>query len=118
RAGFPWPYFKPVKSGELVSRVLNDAEGIRNLVGSGLVQPVGSLVTAFAALGVLLWLNWKLTLATLAVMSLFLAGMTVAFKRVRPLFRERGRIQAELTGRLAESLGGARVVHAYNAAQM
>jgi subfamily B ATP-binding cassette protein MsbA len=111
----PVAYFDTVKSGELVSRVLNDAEGIRNLVGTGLVQLVGSVVTAFAALGVLLWLNWKLTLSTLSVMTLFLVGMTVAFKRVRPLFRERGRIQAEITGRLAESLGGVRVVKAYTA---
>jgi subfamily B ATP-binding cassette protein MsbA len=111
----PVGYFDTVKSGELVSRVLNDAEGIRNLVGTGLVQLVGSLVTAAAALGVLLWLNWKLTLATLGVMSLFAGSMTWAFTKLRPLFRERGKIQAELTGRLAESLGGVRVVKAYTA---
>jgi subfamily B ATP-binding cassette protein MsbA len=111
----PLSYFDTTKSGELVSRVLNDAEGIRNLVGTGLVQLFGSIVTAIAALGVLLWLSWQLTFATLGVMSLFLVGMTVAFKRVRPLFRERGKIQAELTGRLAESLGGVRVVKAYTA---
>jgi subfamily B ATP-binding cassette protein MsbA len=111
----PVSYFDTVKSGELVSRVLNDAEGIRNLVGSGLVQLVGSLVTAAAALGVLLWLNWKLTLATVSIMLLFGGGMAWAFKRVRPLFRERGKIQAELTGRLTESLGGVRVVKAYTA---
>jgi ATP-binding cassette, subfamily B, putative efflux pump len=111
----PVAYFDTVKSGEMVSRVLNDAEGIRNLVGTGLVQLVGSIVTAVAALGVLLWLNWKLTVSTLAVMTLFLVVMTTAFKKVRPLFRERGRIQAELTGRLAESLGGVRVVKAYTA---
>ena len=111
----PVGYFDTVKSGELVSRVLNDAEGIRNLVGTGLVQLVGSVVTAAAALGVLLWLNWKLTLATLGVMSLFAGSMTWAFTKLRPLFRERGKIQAELTGRLAESLGGVRVVKAYTA---
>jgi len=111
----PVGYFDSVKSGEMVSRVLNDAEGIRNLVGTGLVQLVGSVVTAAAALGVLLWLNWKLTFATLSVMMLFLVGMTAAFKKVRPLFRQRGKIQAELTGRLAESLGGVRVVKAYTA---
>jgi len=111
----PVAYFDTVKSGELVSRVLNDAEGIRNLVGNGLVQLVGSVVTAIAALGVLLWLNWKLTIATIAVMSLFGVGMAYAFKKVRPLFRERGRIQAEITGRLSESLGGVRVVKAYTA---
>ena len=111
----PVAYFDSVKSGELVSRVLNDAEGIRNLVGTGLVQLLGSLVTATAALGVLLWLNWKLTLVTVAVMLTFAAGMAVAFRRLRPLFRERGQIQAEVTGRLSESLGGVRVVKAYTA---
>jgi ABC-type multidrug transport system fused ATPase/permease subunit len=111
----PVAYFDTVKSGELVSRVLNDAEGIRNLVGTGLVQLFGSIVTAIAALGVLLWLNWKLTVATLAVMLLFFGGMTMAFQKVRPLFRQRGKIQADLTGRLAESLGGVRVVKAYTA---
>src|SRR5581483_7975928 len=111
----PVAYFDTVKSGELVSRVLNDAEGIRNLVGNGLVQLVGSVFTAAAALGVLLWLNWKLTIVTLSVMMLFLVGMAWAFKKVRPLFRERGKIQAEITGRLSESLGGVRVVKAYTA---
>jgi subfamily B ATP-binding cassette protein MsbA len=111
----PVSYFDSVKSGELVSRVLNDAEGIRNLIGTGLVQLVGSLVTAAAAFGVLMWLNWKLTLATITVMLLFGVGMAWAFKTVRPLFRQRGKIQADLTGRLAESLGGVRVVKAYTA---
>jgi len=111
----PVSYFDTVKSGELVSRVLNDAEGIRNLVGTGLVQLVGSMVTGAVALGVLLWLNWKLTLVTLSVMLLFGWGMAYAFRRVRPLFRERSRIQAELIGRLSESLGGVRVVKAYTA---
>ena len=111
----PVAYFDTVKSGELVSRVLNDAEGIRNLVGTGLVQLAGSMVTGVVAFGVLLWLDWRLTLLTLGVMSLFGIGMATAFKRVRPLFRERARIQAEVTGRLAESLGGVRVVKAYTA---
>jgi subfamily B ATP-binding cassette protein MsbA len=111
----PVAYFDSVKSGELVSRVLNDAEGIRNLVGTGLVQLVGSVFTAIAALAVLLWLDWRLTLLTLGVMLAFAAGMGMAFKRMRPLFRQRGQIQAELTGRLAESIGGVRVVKAYTA---
>jgi subfamily B ATP-binding cassette protein MsbA len=111
----PVAYFDTVKSGELVSRVLNDAEGIRNLVGTGLVQFVGSVFTATAAFGVLLWIDWRLTLMTLAVMLVFSAGMAVAFQRMRPLFRQRSQIQGELTGRLAESLGGVRVVKAYTA---
>ncbi len=111
----PVSYFDTVKSGELVSRVLNDAEGIRNLVGNGLVQLVGSVVTATAAFGVLLWLNWRLTLVTLSMMLLFGGAMAWGFKKLRPLFRERGKIQAELTGRLTESVGGVRVVKAYTA---
>jgi subfamily B ATP-binding cassette protein MsbA len=111
----PVSYFDTVKSGELVSRVLNDAEGIRNLVGTGLVQLVGSGLTALVALGVLLWLDWRLTLLTVTVMLAFGGGMAIAFKRVRPLFRERSQIQGELTGRLAESLSGVRVVKAYTA---
>jgi subfamily B ATP-binding cassette protein MsbA len=111
----PVAYFDSVKSGELVSRVLNDAEGIRNLVGTGLVQLVGSVFTAIAAFAVLLWLDWRLTVLTLGVMLAFAGGMAVAFKRMRPLFRQRSQIQGELTGRLAESIGGVRVVKAYTA---
>src|SRR5687768_16231431 len=92
---------------------MNDADGIRNLVGSGLVQMVGSLVTAVIALGVLFYLNWQLTLISIVVLAVFAAGMIVAFGKLRPLFRERGKITAELSGRLAESFGGIRIVKAY-----
>ena len=81
---------------------MSDAEGIRNLVGTGLVQLLGSIVTGVLALGVLFYLNWKLTLVTLVVLSLFAGVMAVAFKTLRPLFRERGKINAEVTGRLAD----------------
>jgi len=109
----PVSYFDSTKSGILISRIMNDAEGIRNLVGSGLVQLIGSLVTAVLALFVLFYLNWVLTLSTVVTLAVFAAAMTWAFAKVRPLFRERGEINAQVTGRLAESLGGIRVVKAY-----
>ncbi len=111
----PTRYFDATKSGELIARVMNDAEGIRNLVGTGLVQLAGGLVTAALALGVLFWLNWRLTTAILGVLLLFGATLAFAFRRLRPIFRERNKIQAEITGRLGESLGGVRVVKAYAA---
>ncbi len=79
------------------------------------MQLVGGLVTAVLALGVLFWLNWHLTAAILGVLVLFAGMLSYAFKRLRPIFRERNKIQAEITGRLAESLGGVRVVKAYTA---
>jgi len=109
----PTSYFDSTQTGVLISRVMNDAEGIRNLVGSGLVQMVGGLVTAVIALGVLFYLNWQLTLISIVVLAIFAAGMIVAFSRLRPLFRDRGKITAELSGRLAESFGGIRIVKAY-----
>jgi subfamily B ATP-binding cassette protein MsbA len=109
----PIGYFDSTKSGILISRIMSDAEGIRNLVGTGLVQLTGSLLTAGIALGVLLYLNWKLTMVTVLILGAFGGGMATAFKRLRPLFRERGQINAEVTGRLAESLGGVRIVKSY-----
>jgi subfamily B ATP-binding cassette protein MsbA len=111
----PIAYFDSTKTGVLISRIMTDAEGIRNLVGTGLVQLVGGVVTAAIALGVLFWLNWKLTTATLALLAVFGAIMSVAFSRLRPLFRERNKINAEVTGRLTETLGGIRIVKAYTA---
>ena len=111
----PIRYFDSTKSGILISRIMTDAEGIRNLVGTGLVQLTGSIVTATIALGVLLYLNWRLTTVTILILGAFGGGMSIAFKRLRPLFRERGKINAEVTGRLAESLGGVRIVKAYTA---
>ncbi len=111
----PVSYFDSTKSGVLISRIMNDAEGIRNLVGNGLVQLVGGVVTAIIALSVLFWLNWRLTSMTLVVLAAFGGAMSLAFARLRPLFRERGQINAEITGRLAEALGGVRIVKAYTA---
>jgi subfamily B ATP-binding cassette protein MsbA len=114
-ARLPVRYFDSTQSGTLVSRVMNDAEGIRNLVGTGLVQLAGSLVTATAALGYLFYLNWWLTLVTLVVLIAFGAGMWYAFRTIRPVFRERGKIYAEITGRLTETIGGIRIVKTYTA---
>ena len=111
----PISYFDSTQSGQLISRIMNDAEGIRNLVGTGLGQIVGSLVTATIAIGVLLYVNWQLTLATIAVLLVFGGALLYAFKVLRPIFRERGEITAEVTGRLGESLGGIRIVKAYTA---
>jgi len=111
----PVRYFDSTQTGVLISRVMNDAEGIRNLVGTGLVQLVGSIVTAVFALGFLLYLNWKLTLATILVLAAFGGAMSYAFRTLRPLFRERGKITAEVTGRLNQALGGVRVVKTYTA---
>jgi ABC-type multidrug transport system fused ATPase/permease subunit len=109
----PVSYFDSTKSGVLISRIMTDAEGIRNIVGTGLVQLVGGIVTAILALGVLFYLNATLTLITLVTLAIFGGVMALAFKRIRPLFRKRGEINAQITGRLAESLGGVRVVKAY-----
>ena len=111
----PTRFFDDQQSGALISRIMNDAEGLRNLVGNGLVQLVGGVLTAIVALGVLFWLNWKLTLAILVVLVLFGVCMVWAFKTLRPLFQLRGKIQAEVTGRLNQTLGGIRVVKAYTA---
>ena len=109
----PVRYFDEHQTGVLISRIMNDAEGIRNLVGTGIVQLVGGVVTAVLALGVLLWLNWQMTVAIVVLLALFGWGMARAFNKLRPIFRERGKIQAEVTGRLNETLGGIRVVKAY-----
>ena len=111
----PIRYFDQTQTGILISRVMNDADGIRNLVGTGLVQLVGGLVTATIALGVLFYLNWRLTAISIVVLALFAVGLSTAFKRLRPLFRDRGKITAEISGRLAESFGGIRIVKAYTA---
>jgi ABC-type multidrug transport system fused ATPase/permease subunit len=109
----PIRYFDGTQVGVLVSRVMNDAEGIRNLVGTGIVQLVGSLFTAALALVALLYLNWVLTLAIVVLLAGFGFTMSTTFKKLRPIFRERGEITAQVNGRLTETLGGIRVVKAY-----
>ena len=109
----PIRYFDSTKTGILISRVMTDAEGIRNLVGTGVAQLVGGIVTAAVALAVLFYLNWQLTTVTLTILVVFGACMSVAFSKLRPIFRERGKINADVTGRLGETLGGIRIVKAY-----
>ncbi len=111
----PVRFFDQTQTGILIARVMNDAEGIRNLVGNGLVQLVGGLLTSAVAIVVLFRLNWRMTLLIAGLLGLFLAAMSYAFRTLRPLFRERGRINAEVTGRLTESISGVRVVKAYTA---
>jgi subfamily B ATP-binding cassette protein MsbA len=111
----PVRYFDSTKSGVLVSRVMSDPEGIRNLIGTGLIQLTGGILSAIAAMAVLIYLNWRLTLAAVIPLVVFGAGLSIAFKRLRPIFRERSVIQAEVTGRLTETLGGIRLIKVYTA---
>jgi subfamily B ATP-binding cassette protein MsbA len=99
----PVSYFDSAKTGQLISRIMTDAEGIRNLVGTGIVQLVGGLFSALLALGVLLYIDWRLTIFTVVMLSAFGSMMAIAFKKLRPIFRERSVINAEVTGRLGES---------------
>jgi subfamily B ATP-binding cassette protein MsbA len=110
----PVSYFDSTQTGVLISRVMTDAEGIRNLVGTGLAQLVGGFVTATIGLGVLFYLNWRLTTVTLVFLILFGLVMATMFRKLRPLFRERGKINAEVTGRLGETLSGIRIIKAYS----
>jgi subfamily B ATP-binding cassette protein MsbA len=114
-ARLPISYFDSTKTGVLISRVMTDADGIRNLVGTGLVQLTGGLFTAAIALTVLFYLNWRLTAITILILAVFGGALAFAFTRLRPLFRERGKLNAEVTGRLGETLGGIRIVKAYTA---
>ncbi len=108
-------FFDQTKTGVLLSRVMTDAEGIRNLVGTGLVELLGGILTAALALGILFYFSAKLTLIALGVLSLFGLVLLFAFRTLRPLFRERSKINAEVSGRLTESFSGIRVVKAYRA---
>jgi ATP-binding cassette, subfamily B, putative efflux pump len=109
----PVRFFDSTQTGILLSRVMNDAEGIRNLVGTGLVQLAGGILTATIALGVLFYINWQLTAATLAILVTFGGGMAYAFSKLRPIFRERNKLMAAVSGRLTESFGGIRIVKSY-----
>jgi subfamily B ATP-binding cassette protein MsbA len=111
----PVRYYDANKTGALVSRIMSDVEGVRNLVGTGLVELLGGLLTALVALGLLLAINTKLTIATLGFLGVFGVLVSKAFAKIRPIFRERGKIHAEVQGRLAESLGGVRIVKGFHA---
>lgn len=111
----PVGYYDANKSGTLVSRIMTDVEGVRNLIGTGLVDFVGGLMTAAISLVVLLTISPTMTLITAASVAVFGVFLSKAFVNIRPVFRERGKINAEVTGRLTESLGGVRVVKGYHA---
>ncbi|HEY1803615.1 MAG TPA: ABC transporter ATP-binding protein [Terracidiphilus sp.] len=108
-------FYDANRSGLLVSRIMSDVEGVRNLIGTGLVEFVGGLLTAVMAFIFLLHLSPKMTLIVFTVIGVFVFVLQYAFKTIRPIFRERGKITGEVTGRLTESLGGVRVVKGYHA---
>jgi subfamily B ATP-binding cassette protein MsbA len=108
-------YYDANRSGTLVARIMTDVEGVRNLVGTGLVEFVGGLLTAVLAFLYLLHLSVTVTLTVFAVMGAFVFVLQYGFKVIRPIFRERSKINAEVTGRLTESLGGVRVIKGYHA---
>jgi ABC-type multidrug transport system fused ATPase/permease subunit len=111
----PVGFFDGTKSGVLLSRIMNDPEGVRNLVGTGLVQLVGGILTAVVSLFLLIRISPWLTIASLFPLATFSLVSFMAFSRIRPIFRERGKITAEVTGRLTETLGGIRVVKGFHA---
>ena len=108
-------YYDANRTGTLVSRIMTDVEGVRNLIGTGLVEFVGGMLTALLAFLYLLHRSVPVTLTVFAVIGVFVVILQSAFKRIRPIFRERGKINAEVTGRLTESLGGVRVIKGYHA---
>ena len=111
----PIAFYDANRSGTLVSRIMTDVEGVRNLIGTGLVDFVGGLLTAVIAFVYLLHISVVMTLLAFGVVVVFTAILQAAFKTIRPIFRERSRINADVTGRLTESLGGVRVVKGYHA---
>ena len=111
----PVAFHDATKTGELVSRIMTDVEGVRNLIGTGLVELSGGLLTATLSFVVLLWLSPPMTLLTLVPLGVFGLVLARALRVLRPVFRQRGEIYAEVTGRLTESLGGVRVVKGYQA---
>src|SRR5450432_3360428 len=111
----PVAYYDANKTGVLVSRIMSDVEGVRNLIGTGLIEFLGGIMTAILALVILLRISVTMTAVAFAVLLLFGVGLNRAFKTIRPIFRARPKINAEVTGRLTESLAGVRVVKGYHA---
>jgi ABC-type multidrug transport system fused ATPase/permease subunit len=111
----PIRFFDNTKSGALVSRIMTDVEGVRNLVGTGLVQLIGGLLTAVISLFILISISPKMTLFVLVPVIVFALISLKAFAYIRPIFKERGKINAEVTGRLTETLNGVRVIKGFNA---
>jgi subfamily B ATP-binding cassette protein MsbA len=107
-------YYDENRTGVLVSRIMTDVEGVRNLIGTGLVEFVGGIFAAILVFGFLLHSNPRMTLVVASVLLVFVFVLQRAFKTIRPIFRERGKINAEVTGRLTESLGGVRVIKGYH----
>jgi ABC-type multidrug transport system fused ATPase/permease subunit len=108
-------FYDSNRTGVLVSRIMTDVEGVRNLIGTGLVEFVGGMLTAVMVFGYLIISSPRMTLIVFAVIVTFVLVLQNAFKTIRPIFRERGKINAEVTGRLTESLGGVRVIKGYHA---
>ncbi len=111
----PVSFYDENRTGTLVARIMTDVEGVRNLIGTGVVDFVGGILTAIFAFVYLIILSVKMTLLTFAILVLFALVLQRAFKTIRPIFRERSKINAEVTGRLTESLSGVRVVKGYHA---
>jgi len=111
----PIRFFDNHKSGELVSRIMTDVEGVRNIVGTGLVQLIGGLLTSVVSLFLLIQISPKMTLFVLLPVVVFAGISLKAFAYIRPIFRERGKINAEVTGRLVETLNGVRVIKGFHA---
>ncbi|HVR86173.1 MAG TPA: ABC transporter ATP-binding protein [Planctomycetota bacterium] len=114
-ARLPVAYYDSNKTGQLVSRIMTDVEGVRNLIGTGLVEFVGGLITATFALGFLIYISPVMTLVACVCLAAFTLLLKRAFVTLRPIYRDRGKINAEVTGRLTESLGGVRVIKGYRA---
>src|SRR5437879_7012219 len=108
-------YYDSNKTGILVSRIMSDVEGVRNLIGTGLVEFLGGLLTAAIALVVMFRISAGMTVMAIGFLSIFAFALRKAFGVMRPIFRERSKINAEVSGRLTESLGGVRVVKGYHA---
>src|SRR6202451_3263240 len=111
----PVSFYDANKTGVLVSRIMSDVEGVRNLIGTGLIEFAGGIVTAVLALVLLLRISVSMTAVAFSVLLVFALGLNRAFKTIRPIFRARPKINAEVTGRLTESLGGVRVIKGYHA---
>ena len=111
----PVTYYDANKTGNLVSRIMTDVEGVRNLIGTGLVEFAGGVMTALFSVVILFRISFLMTMIAIAILVVFGVILQKAFKTIRPIFRERGQINAEVTGRLTESLGGVRVIKGYHA---
>ena len=111
----PTKFFDNAKAGELVSRIMTDVEGVRNLVGTGLSQMIGGVLTALLSLGFLISISPMMTVYVLIPMGIFGFISMRSFSKIRPIFRERGKINADVTGRLTETLNGIRVIKGFNA---